>query len=341
MTGISQDVLTKVQHLDLSSTVGFFDHDLTLAKKPDPKNPDHSPIELPHYLNMKRMADAGARIVVVTARGEVSAKGYLTEHAKEHGVIPGLVLASNSGHLVNDDIYGKGSKRIIPIHGYSNDELQEVVGGIHGIVKGMKGKFPDIVGDERELCGAVIYKLSGNDSSDVFRDFNATARELVHRLPEKVAELIEFSPKHWHAQNDLGATETHGYIDFKPVGMSKFGPTEMLLKGYMEQIGKDRIVAIAAGDSKPDAEMMRAVISEIPEKRRVLFSVGPGLADWANESGVTDLNVLRPNGLHPVDQFHRILAQVGVVAPTSTPVRSNTVGRTATILPTAGFGSGS
>jgi hydroxymethylpyrimidine pyrophosphatase-like HAD family hydrolase len=311
--------LSKLNGVNPRSIIGLFDYDLTLADKLDPSNPDHSPLMANHYVGLRDFSERIGRTIVITARGQESVLEYLGQHIDDHGRIPNITLASNSGHLWHklDDKRPK-EHNIIDIPGYTRTEIMTVTSNIHNLVTKMQKEFPQEItaADARELCGAIVAQIPGDKKSDRFNYFIRRADELKNALPEHVRSRIFFASKYWEDRTASGEQVVKGYTDMLPAGMGKDHTTRVLFDHYKNEVEGDPFV-IVAGDSSADFKMMTALADRVPAARRLFISVGKGLVEcddsYAKENGGKKLLdiVLMGNGISPVQQLHATLDGIG------------------------------
>ncbi|MDE2029588.1 MAG: hypothetical protein KGI97_03385, partial [Alphaproteobacteria bacterium] len=156
---MSDIFFSKLDGVPLKNIFICVDYDLTLANK-DPKNFDDAPLTTEQYKGLHTLCTRIGRFVIVTARGEKSILQYLGAHIGDHGRLPNISLASNSGHMWHK-LDEPQKRHIIQIPGYSKGALTKTVDSIYGIIGALKEKYPDIGADYRELCGAVVYQFPG------------------------------------------------------------------------------------------------------------------------------------------------------------------------------------
>lgn len=309
----------KLKNVAIEDILFMFDYDLTLAMKNDPTDTDKAPLLAPHYDGLSNLATRGARLVIITARGEKSVLGYLGEHETTFGRLPNITLASNSGHLIHDLDYPRpATPDIIDIPDCLRSLLLQRKDMIHKIIKTLKEEFPDITADARELCGAVVYQFEGSrgNANPRIEKFQKRAEELKTQLSG--AGDITFAQKEW-----LREGRTMGYIDMIPAGLSKGLTAPIIYNRYKDRANGTPFV-IVAGDSGADYEMMTALEAMkdengqpvVPAERRLFLSVGKGLVacDDAHEkrTGQRLLDqAFTGNGKEPVEQFHDFLATIG------------------------------
>lgn len=299
-------VFSKLQNVKPADIVVMADYDLTLARK-SREAFDHAPLTRAQHEGLRLLSSNIGRFSVVTARGEKSVMDYLFEY----GPLPNTMLATNSGHIVRTSLSPLSDPWTVYIPGYSGSTIRATVGAIHGIVRKMKDKFPDILANERELCGAVVFQFEGGRDSDLHKSFQEQADKERRALSPELAAHILFSAKSVETHDFDGRLQTQGYIDIKPVGMDKGLVVSELFKREARAV-TDHPFVIVAGDSAPDYEMMKALAPLVPEDRRLFVSVGRGLEESDRVNGKPLLDVVLPGEQEvSVQSLHDLFAIVG------------------------------